>query len=385
MGVKNVLLSGFGAEISRFMRNLQELNMKVGVLVLPWDGPIATLTGEKTINSTIISLIPKNSVMPEFTQFYKKLRKISNDVYDNPLSWQIIKSLYGVLVLNDSTIDDTTARDGLQLSRNGLEYSVEEFNHEKKVWEKLGMYEDGEFSWPRSYQPEDTCTRCVCDNGLWMDRTAWRWESWVTALATLAGLGILCSLAILVFLCTQCGEVLEGAQASSFLLLSATLLTFASMLPYCFQPGNIVCILRTLAPAGSLTFLVSILLSRSLLLATSDTAGLPGHASGCLQVVLLLLMLGVEISILGLDSWQLRGKYFESETCHHRSWGWLGMLAWPAILLMVQTFLSPGIWRSRRNYKEGVLFSLSSVAVTLVSAAWVTVYILCAGLGFFFS
>jgi len=365
------------------MRNLNELNIRVGLLVLPWDGPLSNLVGEQMINSTIISLLPKNSVMPEFNKFYKKFAEISEDVYDNPLSWQLVKALYGVLVLNDSTIDDTTARDGLGFSRDGLEYTVEEFNPEKRVWEKLGVYEEGEFSWPRSYQVQDACTRCICENGLWKDGARWRWESWVTALATLAGLGILCSLAIFVFLCAQCGEVLEGAQSTSFLLLSATVITCASMLPYCFQPGNLTCILRTLAPAGSLTFLVSILLSRSLLLATSDTAGLPGHASGCLQVILLLLMLGVEVSILGLDSWHLRGNYLNLETCHHRSWGWLGMLAWPGLLLLVQTFLSPGIWRSRRNYKEGVLFSLSSVAVTIVSAAWVTVYILCAGICYF--
>ncbi len=35
-----------------------------------------------------------------------------------------------------------------------------------------------------------------------------------------------------------------------------------------------------------------------------------------------------------------------------------GLLLWPAALLLVQTFLSPAIWRSRRNYKEPRLFLL---------------------------
>ena len=47
--------------------------------------------------------------------------------------------------------------------------------------------------------------------------------------------------------------------------------------------------------------------------------------------------------------------------------------------LIIQVIVSPGIWRSRRNYKEGVLFGLASVAIALVTAAWVTVYVLCTG------
>ena len=35
--------------------------------------------------------------------------------------------------------------------------------------------------------------------------------------------------------------------------------------------------------------------------------------------------------------------FFQDGTCYHRSWEWLVMMAWPAILLLVQTFLTPGI------------------------------------------
>ena len=91
---------------------------------------------------------------------------------------------------------------------------------------------------------------------------SWRWEGWVIALATLSGLGVVCTLVILVFLCAQCGEVLEGGQSTTFLLLLATFTIFTAMLPFCFQPGEMVCVLRTMAPASSLTLLVSILLSR---------------------------------------------------------------------------------------------------------------------------
>jgi len=253
-------------------------------------------------------------------------------------------------------------------------------------WHQLGAYTGGQFTWVRSqefWNVNNHCSKgwCTCVNGLWENKPVWIFDTWVTALATLAGLGLTCCLAIFVFLCSQCGQVLEGGQATTFLLLSSTVLTFSSMLPYCFEPGNLVCTFRTTAPAISVTFLVSILLSRSLLLATSDSGGLPGHASGCLQAALLLLMLSVEAALFGLEAWHRKGDFFTDDGyCYHRSWEWLVMMAWPVILLLIQTFLSPGIWRSRRNYKEGVLFSLASLAVSFVTGAWVAVYIVCAEL-----
>jgi hypothetical protein len=41
-------------------------------------------------------------------------------------------------------------------------------------------------------------------------------------------------------------QVLEGGQSTSFLLLLATSLTYSAMLPYCFQPGTIDCIIRSI-------------------------------------------------------------------------------------------------------------------------------------------
>ena len=65
--------------------------------------------------------------------------------------------------------------------------------------------------------------------------------------------------------------------------------------------------------------------------------------------------------------------------CTERGWSWLSNLIWPGTLLCIQTSLSPFIWKSRRNYKEGVLFSLASLGCCLVTGAWVAVYLLCSG------
>ena len=38
------------------------------------------------------------------------------------------KAMYGLLVLNDSSIDDMTAKEGLQLTREPTKYTVDTFN-----------------------------------------------------------------------------------------------------------------------------------------------------------------------------------------------------------------------------------------------------------------
>ena len=39
-------------------------------------------------------------------------------------------------------IDDVTARDGLQLSRQEVSYRVDTFDVETKLWDQLGLYEE---------------------------------------------------------------------------------------------------------------------------------------------------------------------------------------------------------------------------------------------------
>ena len=123
------------------------------------------------------------------------------------------------------------------------------------------------------------------------------------------------------------------------------------------------------------------------MLATTDSDGLPGHASGCLQFILLMLMVGVEVGLVAQGVWLREVPYIMSESgsrvervaCRDRGWPWLAWMCWPGVLLVIQVVIAPAIWRSRRNYKEGVIFSLGSLACTMVTAAWVTVYIVCAG------
>ena len=62
------------------------------------------------------------------------------------------------------------------------------------------------------------------------------------------------------------------------------------------EPTETVCPLRSIATRLAFVFIFAILLSRSIMLATADIDGLPGHISGCLQFVLFLFMVTTEVS-----------------------------------------------------------------------------------------
>jgi len=391
-GVDKVIIAGVGKDIARLVKNMFELNLSLSLVVLPWDGPIVDMPGSDYEIINIVQLIPTYHEMPEFMSVYKK--SYSKNEIENPLNWQIVKALYGVLVLNDNNVDEVTIREGLKLTREMPRFRLEKMDVHSAQWKTVGVYEEGEIIWNNSSQwnhPQlvmDGCEWCECVNGAWKGEPTWRWETWVTALTTVAGLGTLCAVAVFVFLCAQCGQVLEGGQSTTVVLLLASMFLYLTLLPFCFKPGDLVCALRAISPAVTYTIVVSIVLSRSFLLATADSDGLPGHASGCLQLVLFVLMLCVEGGILLEGALKRSDPYIDMKklgrvgvlVCSDSGLSWLSNLIWPGILLCIQTSLSPFIWKSRRNYKEGVLFSLASLGCCLVSGAWVAVYILCAEL-----
>ena len=142
-----------------------------------------------------------------------------------------------------------------------------------------------------------------------------------------------------------------------------------------------------LTPVSSLV--LAVMLSRSLLLATADTDGLPGHASGALQVVLAILLLGVEVGVLLVLALTRQDSHSFTELvrlgpasslhCSHGGWPWLLTMIWPGLLLVLQLLLTPVIWSSRRNYREGTLLSLASLVLVLVTAGWLAVFFVCSG------
>ena len=120
-------------------------------------------------------------------------------------------------------------------------FRIEKLDVHSAQWQSIGVYEEGDVNWNNSSQwnhPQlviDGCEWCECVNGAWRGEPSWRWETWVTALTTVAGLGTLCAIAIFVFLFAQCGQVLEGGQGTTVVFLIVTVFLYLILLPFCFQ------------------------------------------------------------------------------------------------------------------------------------------------------
>lgn len=125
----------------------------------------------------------------------------------------------------------------------------------------------------------------------------WRLDTWVTIMATLSSLGFVTSLGLALFLaCKLCTEVLEASQTTSFVLLAAISLAYLSFIPYGLEATEVICPLRLTMTRAAFAFMFSVMLSRSIMLATADADGLPGHISGGIQMALFIFMASVEVN-----------------------------------------------------------------------------------------
>uniref|UniRef100_A0A0P4VYH8 Uncharacterized protein n=3 Tax=Scylla olivacea TaxID=85551 RepID=A0A0P4VYH8_SCYOL len=125
--------------------------------------------------------------------------------------------------------------------------------------------------------PQYLCMNCRCLNVRFsfLADLRWRSEAWVTICATMAIIGFLLAIAIMVFISVRScrGKASEGSQAFSILLLLSCIFLYAAILPYSFEASSLICALRPFATSLSYAIMLAILLARSLMLATADSEG----------------------------------------------------------------------------------------------------------------
>ena len=276
---------------------------------------------------------PHFSRVPEFMDFFRNLSAHANKTAEDPGLMPFLRLFVGLQTL--VVVEDKKA-----FKRGCPDLDLPSVNMVRK---KLGLSEDprqfkaklqqissennseseviGEFTPDRGLELEDayenvalpgqnllddedevTCLHsdCRCLN---MEVTPpeaglrWRMQPWVTIMVTVACLGIAASIGFgLYMMCRSCTEVLDASQSFSLLLVLAVILTYTSLLPYSLGAMEIVCWARSAATRLSFALLFSVMLSRSLMLATADVDGLPGHISGFIQFSLLVFMMSVQVS-----------------------------------------------------------------------------------------
>ena len=126
------------------------------------------------------------------------------------------------------------------------------------------------------------------------------------------------------------------------------------------------------------------------MLATADDVdGLPGHVSGFTQSALFIFMSGIQIALM-VQEWFLQGPaayvevvHIERYTMEKCKWNDTGdqysilyKLSYAMLLLLLQMLINPFIVKSKRNYKEGLLFSIGSCLMVIIWIGWVTMYVI---------
>ncbi len=122
------------------------------------------------------------------------------------------------------------------------------------------------------------------------------------------------------------------------------MLMYASLFSFTFSPTPLVCFARLHGTSVVYAALFSVLLARSLMLATADTDGLPGHVSGAVQTALFLAFVSVQ-GALCVQEWFLRSEPLtrtvlsgrrQETSCSDVGASFLVRLIYPMILLGFQ-------------------------------------------------
>ncbi|XP_023724611.1 protein bride of sevenless isoform X2 [Cryptotermes secundus] len=212
----------------------------------------------------------------------------------------------------------------------------------------------------------------------------WRGDAWVAAIASIATVGIACSLAISAFILIRIckGDVLEGNPSFSFLLLIAINFTYFSILPFSFVSDDpyhrgLICGSRIFGTNVSYALLFSIMLSRSFMLASCDQdGGFMSHVNGYLQTVLCFFIAGVQLA-LSVQFWAINSSFLGSRQCSSIYDGhlFLFLLSYDIFLLLLLVCTSPFIARSKRNYQEGIFFTVASFLCLITFIGWIAAYV----------
>lgn len=213
----------------------------------------------------------------------------------------------------------------------------------------------------------------------------WRPEAWVAAVASIGAVGVTCALAIMIFIGVRVckGDILEGNPVFSFLLLVSITFTYVSTLPYSFYSddtylADLFCILRVTGTSLSYAFLFSIMLTRCLMLAVFDNGvTFMNHINGFLQSILWFFILGVQVA-LSAQVLIIKSEFFTADNCRsmYEGYNLQILLSYDLFLLLLLVCTSPFSVRSKRNYSEGIFFTVATYLSLLIWISWTTAFLL---------
>ncbi|XP_055851315.1 protein bride of sevenless [Episyrphus balteatus] len=217
-------------------------------------------------------------------------------------------------------------------------------------------------------------------------------DPWIAAGMTAAALGVLISLAILVFIITRIslGDVFEGNPVTSILLLLSLVLLFSSYVPFSMEYAsdhrnshvtfedastlNTLCAIRVFILTLSYCMTFSLLLCRALMLASiGSEGGFLSHVNGYIQGVICIFstLVQVGMSTQLIIVMHIANESVSCENMYYGNWLW-ALLAYDFILLVFLVCMIPFVYRSQRNYREGILLVIGAILIFIIWCTWIT-------------
>ncbi|XP_055638979.1 protein bride of sevenless [Toxorhynchites rutilus septentrionalis] len=216
-------------------------------------------------------------------------------------------------------------------------------------------------------------------------------EPWVAAGLTVSSLGILFCLAILIFLLVRVcmDDVLEGNPMSSILLLVSLIFQFGSFVPFGLEytgympdllhkpdtmlTWNTLCTIKIFLVSISYCTTFSLLLCRAIMLASiGSEGGFLSHVNGYLQSVICvfstLVQLGLSVQLIIVL--HAKAHSMSCNEIYFGNWFW-AVISYDGLLLAALVLLSPFIFRSQRNYREGLLLVTGSMLCLVIWSIWI--------------
>lgn len=202
-----------------------------------------------------------------------------------------------------------------------------------------------------------------------------RSEPWVFGFWVLSLLGMLFCISVFIFLTLRLfkKEVFEGNPFLTVLLLISLCFMYFSVLPFTVE-GNAktsehICVVRSLCLTLSFAAAFSLMLGRSILLASvSKEVGFMSHIPGPVQSFMTLFIFGVQAAL----SIHVFGR---CEDVYHTS-SFIYYLSYNIILLGLLVCFCPLIYKSQRNYKEGNYFTIATAIIAVLWCCWIPLFLL---------
>ncbi|XP_025199296.1 uncharacterized protein LOC112597454 [Melanaphis sacchari] len=213
----------------------------------------------------------------------------------------------------------------------------------------------------------------------------WKEDVWIASTLTVSAVGATCAACIASFILVRVckKDVMEGNPTFTFVLIAGALLMYASAVPFAVRdtaagwPRHAVCYAKLFGSSGSCAFVFSAMLARSTMIAACDCdSSFMSHVNGYLQTSLFAFTVGVQLALTVQFAAIHAAAVPSSDLCHVFVDGplFLGTMSYDALLLALLCVVSPFVFRSKRNYREGACFAVATYLVSAVWLCWCAAY-----------